>query len=303
MDAVTAPVDVAIVPTPAGSHGSAQPIACPVAAVNPIRTRSDWDSARAACRADPGRFHGAIARRELHWFDPSLGEPDADGVPGGAWITQAADGRWAGIDARSARPVVVPHGPDHEPWSRAFDDDEPPFYRWFVGARTNACLNEVDRHVALGHGDEVALLIEGDRWDQSLDAGRGGPVRSEAITRKRLLLEVAKAAGALEALGLRAGDRLAINMPNAAEQVYYTEAAKRLGVLYTPSSAASRTRRSPTGSTMPAPAWSSRPTERRATRRWSRSRSSTPTPHSTGTSRSRARAASWRTRSRRAPTC
>ena len=85
-----------------------------------------------------------------------------------------------------------------------------------------------------GHGAEPAFLFEGDRWDQSLDGGRGGPVVAYPISRKRLLVEVAKAAVVLRQLGLVRGDRVAINMPNIPEQVYYTEAAKRLGVVYTP---------------------------------------------------------------------
>ena len=36
----------------------------------------------------------------------------------------------------------------------------PPFYRWFPGARLNTCWNALDRHVAAGHGERVALI-----WD------------------------------------------------------------------------------------------------------------------------------------------
>jgi acrylyl-CoA reductase (NADPH) / 3-hydroxypropionyl-CoA dehydratase / 3-hydroxypropionyl-CoA synthetase len=209
-----APVPVAVTP--------------PVARVNPLRTGADWQAAREACSRDPGAFHGAIARRELHWFDPVLGER-------GAWISfDAESARWRGYDAVSGAPVTAPYGADHEPWTRAFDDSEAPFYRWFAGGLTNACFNELDRHVLAGHGDEAALIFEGDRWDQSLDGGRGGPVVSYPVSRKRLLLEAARCALALRQLGLAAGDRVAINMPNIPEQLYWTEACKRLGIVYTP---------------------------------------------------------------------
>ena len=195
---------------------------------NDLRTRADWERARAASVADPGRFHGDIAKRTIHWYDATLG-------PAGAWIAFDQDaGRWTGFDARSGAVVAAPYGAAHEPWDRALDEREAPFYRWFDGGLTNACFNEVDRHVLAGHGGEIAFLVEGDRWDQSLDGGRGGPVVAYPVTRKRLLLETAKAAVALRALGLRRGDRIALNMPNIPEQVYYTEAAKRLGVIYTP---------------------------------------------------------------------
>lgn len=200
----------------------------PRATINPITDRRAWERARAECRADPGRFHGLMARRNLHWFAPSVG-------PHGAWITFDPEcAAWTGFDAVTAAPVTPDLDLDFEPWDRAFNDDDPPFYRWFDGGLTNACFNEVDRHVLAGHGDEPAIIFEGDRWDQSLNAGSGGPVVQYTITRKRLLLEVARAALALESLGLRRGDRIALNMPNIPEQVYYTEAAKRLGIIYTP---------------------------------------------------------------------
>ncbi len=35
-------------------------------------------------------------------------------------------------------------------------------------------------------------------------------------------------------LGLKAGERIALNLPNIPAQLYWTEAAKRLGIVYTP---------------------------------------------------------------------
>jgi len=192
---------------------------------NPIRSRTDWEAQRRAFLADPGGFFGAIARGAIHWYDPALQ----------AWITwDEPEHRWTGLDAATGAPVEVPYGAEHQPWARAFNDDNPPFYRWFEGGLTNACFNEVDRHVLLGYGDEFALVFEGDRWDNSLNGGRGGPVTEEKVTRKRLLLEVVKAALVLTGLGLKQGDRIALNMPNILDQIYYTEAAKRLGIIYTP---------------------------------------------------------------------
>jgi len=45
-------------------------------------------------------------------------------------------------------------------WDRVLDDSNPPFYRWFAGARLNTCWNALDRHVAAGKGDRVALIYE-----------------------------------------------------------------------------------------------------------------------------------------------
>ena len=193
---------------------------------NPVRTRADWEAMRAAVLADPGAFHGDIAARTIHWFAPDCGEA-------GAWLSRDNDaGGWRGWDARTAGPALLADD-SFNPWTTAFDASDPPHWRWFVGGRTNAAFNEVDRHVLAGHGDEPALIFEGDRWDMAADGGLGAPLDCFAVSRKQLLLESAKCALALQRLGLKAGDRIALNMPSIVPQIYWTEAAKRLGIVYT----------------------------------------------------------------------
>src|SRR5262245_24778888 len=41
-------------------------------------------------------------------------------------------------------------------WETTFDASHPPFWRWFVGGRINACYNCVDRHLA-GHKNKTAI--------------------------------------------------------------------------------------------------------------------------------------------------
>ncbi len=198
----------------------------PLALTNPVRTRADWEAMRAAALADPGAFHGDIAARNMHWFVGDVG-------PSGAWIAKGEDGHWGGWDAASAAPVSPDLPADFTPWTADFDGSNAPHWRWFVGGRTNAAFSELDRHVLAGHGDEAALIFEGDRWDMSALGGKGAPIDCFSVSRKQLLLEVAKCAVALEALGLKPGDRMALNMPSIVPQIYWTEAAKRMGVVYT----------------------------------------------------------------------
>ena len=193
---------------------------------NPVRTRADWEAMRSAVLTDPGAFHSDIAVRTMHWFVAEVGGS-------GAWLSRDEDGRWSGWDALTGDALTPDLAGDFTPWTTAFDGSEPPHWRWFVGGRTNACFSEVDRHVLSGHGDEIALIFEGDRWDMSAGGGAGAPVDCFNVSRKRLLLETAKCALALEALGLKAGDRIALNMPSIVPQIYWTEAAKRLGIVYT----------------------------------------------------------------------
>lgn len=198
------------------------PAAAPRPAVNPVHDRAAWAAMRAAVLADPGKFHGGIAGAGIHW------------LVDGAWLSRGDDDSWSGWDAATAAPVSRDLGADFEPWDKAFDDSDAPHYRWFAGGQTNAAFNEVDRHVLAGHGEEAALIFEGDRWDMAANAGRGGPVDEFAVSRRTLLLESAKCALALKALGLKQGDSIAINMPSIVPQIFWTEGAKRAGVIYTP---------------------------------------------------------------------
>ena len=138
----------------------------PVPGVNPVRTRADWETMRAAVLADPGAFHGDIAARNLHWLVTVGGNA--------AWLSRDEQGRWAGWDASTAAPVTADLPADFAPWARAFNADDAPNFRWFEGGRTNAAFNELDRHVLAGHGLETAFIFEGDRWDLAADNGRGG---------------------------------------------------------------------------------------------------------------------------------
>ncbi|WP_040481871.1 AMP-binding protein [Luminiphilus syltensis] len=187
-----------------------------------LRNASDEQAQRAQVSQDPGRYHGDIAARELHWFD------------GSDWVRIESDGHWHGLGTAGTQDPAPAHPDDWRPWRSAFDDSAAPFYRWYSGALTNACFNEVDRHVLAGRGNAPAILFEGDRWDPSRNEGKGGPVQETTVSFRQLLASTVVAAEVLKSLGLERGDRIALNLPNILEQIYYTQAAKRLGIIYTP---------------------------------------------------------------------
>jgi acetyl-CoA synthetase len=106
------------------------------------------------------------------------------------------------------------------PWHTALDWSGAPFVRWFDGGKLNVAVNCVDRHVAAGHGDQVAFFFEGEPGD------------TRTITYAELLVEVSKAANALESLGVKAGDRVAIYLPMIAEAAVAMLACARIGAVH-----------------------------------------------------------------------
>jgi len=106
-------------------------------------------------------------------------------------------------------------------WSKDFDEvldwSQAPFAKWFVGGTLNVAYNCVDRHVESGHGDQVALIFEGEPGDQ------------RNVTYAQLKDEVSKAANALIELGVKSGDRVAIYMPMIPEAVFAMLACARIG--------------------------------------------------------------------------
>ncbi len=104
-----------------------------------------------------------------------------------------------------------------KPWSQTLDWSDAPFARWFVDGRLNVAFNCVDRHVANGLGDRVAIYFEGEPGD------------TRTITYGELQREVSQAANALTELGITAGDRVAIYLPMIPEAAVAMLACARIG--------------------------------------------------------------------------
>jgi acetyl-CoA synthetase len=145
------------------------------------------------------RFEPPSAFREHALLgDPSIYE-EAARDPNGWWERQAQALDW------------------FAPWERVLDDSDPPFYKWFVGGKINASHNCLDRHVAAGRGDRVAI-----HW-----CGEEGERRD--ISYADLLAEVKRFANALKAQGVGKGDVVGIYLPMIPEVVVAMLACARIG--------------------------------------------------------------------------
>ena len=106
------------------------------------------------------------------------------------------------------------------PFVSVLDESEAPFYRWFADGTLNVSFNCLDRHVAAGRGDKVAIVFESD---------------DGAVTRtsySELLAATCRMANALAQLGVRKGDRVVVYMPMSVEAIVTMQACARLGAIH-----------------------------------------------------------------------
>ena len=73
--------------------------------------------------------------------------------------------------------------------------------KWFENAKLNASYNCLDRHIESGHGDQNALIWEGNN-----------PESDKTYTYKELLSEVSKFANVLKSHNIKKGDRVCLYM-------------------------------------------------------------------------------------------
>jgi len=106
-------------------------------------------------------------------------------------------------------------------YDQVLDATNPPFYRWFAGGTLNTCYNAVDRHVAGGKGDQVAIIYDSPVTDTITK-----------VTYKELQDKVSVFAGSLQKLGVVKGDTVIIYMPMILEAAYGMLACARLGAIH-----------------------------------------------------------------------
>ncbi|MDZ7892074.1 MAG: propionate--CoA ligase [Rhodoferax sp.] len=101
------------------------------------------------------------------------------------------------------------------------DYSRPPFAKWFVGGTTNLCHNAVDRHL-ITRPDQPALIAASTETNTE-----------QVYSFAQLHAEVQRMAAALQALGVKQGDRVLIYMPMIAEASFAMLACARIGAIHT----------------------------------------------------------------------
>src|SRR5450755_870839 len=132
----------------------------------------------------------------------------------GTELYDEAERDWQGFWARQALALDW----DQE-WTTILDWNLP-FAKWFVGGRLNVSYNCLDRHVAAGHGDQVAFYWEGEPGD------------TRVLTYADMLTETQRVANALKSLGVAKGDRVAIYLGMVPELAITMLACARIGAAH-----------------------------------------------------------------------
>ncbi|ESY93673.1 AMP-binding protein [Mesorhizobium sp. LNHC229A00] len=109
----------------------------------------------------------------------------------------------------------------YSPWNRVFDATAGVYGRWFAGAACNTCYNALDRHVAGGRADQIALIY---------DSAITGTVKK--FTYAELKREVVALTSVLKNRGVGKGDRVIIYMPMVAEAAIAMLACARIGAVH-----------------------------------------------------------------------
>jgi propionyl-CoA synthetase len=108
-----------------------------------------------------------------------------------------------------------------EPPRRIFDAAAGVCGRWFPDAACNTCWNALDRHVAGGRADQLALI-----YDSPVTGAK------RTFTYRELLAEVIAFAAVLQDFGVGKGDRVIIYMPMVPEAAVAMLACARIGAIH-----------------------------------------------------------------------
>ena len=107
-------------------------------------------------------------------------------------------------------------------WNNVLDwDFDKANIKWFEGGKLNVSYNCLDRHIIDGHGDQTALIWEGN-----------DPNDDSKITYKELLEQVCQFANALKKIGVKKGDRVCMYMQMIPQLPVAMLACSRIGAVH-----------------------------------------------------------------------
>ncbi|MDY6987540.1 MAG: acetate--CoA ligase [Thermodesulfobacteriota bacterium] len=105
-------------------------------------------------------------------------------------------------------------------WTKVLDRSNPPFYNWFVDAKTNIAYNALDRHMSTPRKNKVAIIHEKENGER------------ERMTYYDLYRAANRFANVLKSLGVDKGDRVAVYLPNIPEIAIAMLGCAKVGAIH-----------------------------------------------------------------------
>lgn len=109
----------------------------------------------------------------------------------------------------------------YKKWDKVLDDSNKPFFKWFVGAKTNIVHNAIDRHLKTHRKNKLALIWESE------DGTDHRTYSYFAMNR-----EVSRFANIIKAMGITKGDRVTIYMGRIPEIMFAMLACAKIGAIH-----------------------------------------------------------------------
>ena len=107
-----------------------------------------------------------------------------------------------------------------EPYETVLDASEAPFFKWFVGGKTNIAYNALDRHLKTWRKNKLALIWEGEDGER------------RTYSYYQLWQEVNKFANVLKSMGVEKGDTVTIYMGRVPELMMAMLAVTKIGAVH-----------------------------------------------------------------------
>lgn len=108
----------------------------------------------------------------------------------------------------------------HEKWNKYIDDSNKPFYKFFVGAKTNITYNCLDRHLDNGNKNKIAYIWESEQGE------------TKKFSYEELHKEVSRFSNVLKKIGVKKGDMVTIYMGRVPEIIVAMLACARIGAVH-----------------------------------------------------------------------
>ena len=106
-------------------------------------------------------------------------------------------------------------------WDKVLDDSNKPFFKWFVGAKTNIVHNAIDRHLKTYRKNKLAMI-----WES--EDGKDHRTYSYFAMNR----EVSRFANIIKAMGVIKGDRVTIYMGRIPEIAFAMLACAKIGAIH-----------------------------------------------------------------------